>query len=82
MEKDVSGKRVWGYAGVCMRQYVYFVFSVYLLDVGVVGSIDELLQFSQAVGLGQGEDELCLHVGLTGLLTGHLKELHQVLPVT
>lgn len=82
MEKDVSGKPVWGYAGVCMRQYVYFVLVEYLLDVGIVGSIDELLQLSQAVGLGQGKDELCLHIGLPGLLTSHLKELHQVLPVT
>ena len=70
MERDVSGKPV------CVWQCVYIVFEEYLLDVGVVGSIDELLQFSQAVGLGQGEDELGLHVGLTGLLTGHLKELH------
>ena len=55
--------------------------EVDLLDVGVVGAVDELLQLSQAVGLGEGEYQLRLHVGLPGLLTSHLEELHQVLPV-
>lgn len=53
-----------------------------LLDVSIVGSIDELLQLGQAVGLGQSEDQLRLHVGLAGLLAGHLQELDQVLPVS
>lgn len=53
-----------------------------LLDVSVVWSVDELLQLGQAVGLGQGEDQLGLDVRLAGLLAGHLQELHQVLPVS
>lgn len=53
-----------------------------LLDVSIVRSVDELLQFSQAIGFGQGKDQLCLHIGLAGLLTSHLKEFDQVLPVS
>lgn len=53
-----------------------------LLDVGIVGSVDELFQFSQTICFGQGKDELGLHVGLAGLLTSHLEEFDQVLPVT
>lgn len=44
------------------------------MDVSIVGPVDELFQFSQAIGFGQGKDELRLHVGFTGLLTSHLKE--------
>jgi len=50
--------------------------------MSIVGSIDELLKFSQAIGFGQGKDQLGLHIGFTGLLTSHLKEFDQVLPVT
>ncbi len=54
----------------------------YLLNMSIIGSVDELFQLSQAVGLGQGKDQLSFNVGLAGLLTGHLQELHQVLPVS
>lgn len=54
----------------------------HLLNVSIIGSIDELFQLSQAVGLGQGKDQLCLNVRLTSLLTGHLQKLHQVFPVS
>ena len=49
--------------------------------MSVVGPADELLQLSQTVGLGQGEDELRLNVRLPGLFPSHLQELHQVFPV-
>lgn len=52
-----------------------------LLDMSVVGSVDELLQFGQAIRFGQGKDELRLHVGFPGLLASHLQEFDQVLPV-
>lgn len=54
----------------------------YLLDVSIVGSIDKLFQFGQAICFGQGKDELRLNIGLAGLLSSHLQELDQVLPVT
>lgn len=53
-----------------------------LLDVSIIGPIDELLKFSKAVGFGQSKDQLCLYVGFAGLLTSHLQEFDQVLPVT
>lgn len=53
----------------------------YLLNVSIIGSVNELFQLSQAVGLGQGKDQLCFNVRLAGLLTGHLQKLDQVLPV-
>lgn len=55
--------------------------GTYLLNVSIIGSVDELLQLSKAVGLGQCKDQLCFNVRLACLLTGHLQELHQVLPV-
>lgn len=60
----------------------HVLLKTYLLDVSVVGTIDELLQLSQAVGFSQGKDQLRLNVGLTSLFTSHLQELHQVLPVS
>lgn len=63
-------------AGMCVCVVTY------LLNVSVVGPIDELLQLSQAVGLSQSKDQLCFDVGLPGLLAGHLQKLDQVLPVS
>lgn len=34
----------------------------YLLDMGIVGAIDKLFQFSQAVGFSQCKDQLCLYI--------------------
>lgn len=56
--------------------------TAHLLNVSIVGSIDELFQFGEAIGLRQCEDQLCLHIGLAGLLTGHLEEFDQVFPVS
>lgn len=56
--------------------------KTYLLNVSIIGSVDELFQLSQAIGLGQGKDQLCFNIRFAGLLTGHLQKLHQILPVS
>lgn len=54
----------------------------YLLNVSIIGTVDELLQLCQAIGLSQSKDQLCFHIRLAGLLTSHLQELDEVLPVS
>lgn len=49
--------------------------------MSVVGATDKLLQFGQTVCFRQGEDELRLHVGLSGFLSSHLEEFHQIFPI-
>lgn len=61
---------------------VYMTHRTYLLNVSIIGSIDELFQLSQAVGLCQSEDQLCFNIWLSGLLAGHLQKFYQVLPVS
>lgn len=56
--------------------------STDLLNMSVVGTVDELLQLCQTIGFGQSEDQLRLDVRLAGLLSSHLQELYQVLPVS
>lgn len=34
----------------------------YLLNVSIIGPVDELFKLSQAVGLGQCKDQLCFNV--------------------
>lgn len=46
------------YNCVCVCRCV----RTYLLNVSIIGSVDELFQLGQAVGLGQGEDQLCLNI--------------------
>lgn len=68
--------------GTRRAEYYPRVCNPDLLNMSIVGPIDELLQLRQAVGLRQGENQLRFHVGLAGLLAGHHQELHQVLPVS
>lgn len=53
----------------------------YLLYVSIVGPADKLLQLCQTTRLGQGKDQLRLHVRLPRFLPRHLKEFHQVFPI-
>lgn len=53
-----------------------------MLNVRIIWTIDELLQLSKPVSLGQGKDQLRLDVGLSGFLASHLQKLHKVLPVS
>ncbi len=55
--------------------------SPYLQYVSVVGAVDKVLQLSHTICFSQSKDELRLHVRLPGFLPGHLKKLHQILPV-
>lgn len=49
--------------------------------MGIVGSIDEFFQLSQAVGFGQGKNKFRFYVRLPGLSARHLQVLHQLFPV-
>lgn len=61
--------------------FIYSLNESYLLYVSIVGPTDKFLQFGQTVCFRQGEDELRLHVGLSGFLSGHLEEFHQIFPI-